>query len=57
MNESITNVPAAQVGRVVQDFVDDGATNVVVAMAEDGSYTVSTMEGFAKVPVEISSGT
>ncbi|HVE72692.1 MAG TPA: hypothetical protein VNI54_15110 [Thermoanaerobaculia bacterium] len=39
--DSITGVPAPEVGRVVQDFVDDGATHVVVEKTEDGSFTVS----------------
>ena len=41
MNESITGIPADQVGRVVQDFIDDGATNVVAEMSMDGTFTVS----------------
>lgn len=41
MSNSITGVPADQVGRVVQDFIDDGASNVVVELAPDGTYTVS----------------
>lgn len=41
MSESITGIPAESVGRVVQDFVDDGATQVVIDLAEDGTYTVS----------------
>ena len=39
--ESINGVPASEVGRVVQDFIDDGATDVVVARDPDGSYTVT----------------
>lgn len=39
--ESITAIPPDAVGRVVQDFVDDGATEVVVEKNEDGTYTVS----------------
>jgi len=42
MKESITGIPADQVGQVVQDFVNDGATHVVVEMAQDGTYTVSS---------------
>ena len=41
MSNSITGVPAEQVGRVVQDFIDDGATHVIVELAPDGTYTVS----------------
>ena len=39
--ESITGVPANEVGRVVQDFIDDGATQVVVDRTADGTYRVS----------------
>ena len=39
--EAITGVPAAAVGQVVQDFVNDGATQVVVEREEDGTYRVS----------------
>ncbi|HVG22817.1 MAG TPA: hypothetical protein VND45_01575 [Thermoanaerobaculia bacterium] len=39
--ESITGVPANEVGRVVQDFIDDGAMHVVVERNEDGTYRVS----------------
>ncbi|HYC59483.1 MAG TPA: hypothetical protein VEK79_07950 [Thermoanaerobaculia bacterium] len=42
MKESITGIPAAQVGQVVQDFIDDGAMHVVVEKNEDGTYTVSS---------------
>lgn len=42
MKDSITGIPADQVGQVVQDFIDDGATNVVVEQAEDGTYTISS---------------
>jgi hypothetical protein len=41
MNESITGIPANQVGRVVQDFIDDGAKNVVAEMKQDGTFTVT----------------
>jgi hypothetical protein len=41
VTESITGVPAKEVGRVVQDFIDDGATDVVVAKNPDGTYTVT----------------
>jgi hypothetical protein len=39
--ESITGIPADAVGRVVQDFVDDGAEHIVVELTPDGTYTVS----------------
>jgi hypothetical protein len=38
--DAITGVPANQVGRVVQDFIDDGATRVLVEMDEAGTFTV-----------------
>lgn len=41
MKNSITGITADQVGQVVQDFIDDGAMNVVVEKNEDGTYTVS----------------
>ncbi|MFL6247769.1 MAG: hypothetical protein ACJ74H_17225 [Thermoanaerobaculia bacterium] len=41
MKDSITGIPAAQVGQVVQDFIDDGAMHVVVEMDDDGTFTVS----------------
>ncbi|HEX6083752.1 MAG TPA: hypothetical protein VF266_04455 [Thermoanaerobaculia bacterium] len=41
MTESIAGIPAQEVGRVVQDFIDDGATDVVVAKDEEGTYTVT----------------
>jgi hypothetical protein len=42
MKDSITGIPADQVGQVVQDFIDDGATNVAVEQVEDGTYTISS---------------
>jgi hypothetical protein len=42
MKDSITGIPADQVGQVVQDFIDDGAANVVVEQVEDGTYTISS---------------
>lgn len=39
--ETITGIPATQVGRVVQDFIDDGATRVLVEMDAEGTFTVS----------------
>ena len=39
--EAITGVPAQEVGRVVQDFIDDGATDVVVSKSPDGTYSVT----------------
>jgi hypothetical protein len=43
--QSITNIPAMNVGRVVQDFIDDGAVKVEVEVeaAENGTYTVSAV--------------
>lgn len=38
--QSITGIPASQVGSVVQDFVDDGAARVVVELNDDGTFTV-----------------
>ena len=39
--ETISGIPADQVGRVVQDFIDDGAERVVVEKDVDGTYSVS----------------
>lgn len=39
--QSVTDIPAANVGRVVQDFVDDGAVKILVEAAENGTFTVS----------------
>ena len=39
--QSIANVPAMNVGRVVQDFIADGAIKVLVEAAENGMYTVT----------------
>lgn len=39
--DSVTGVPAESVGQVVQDFVNDGALQVLVEREEDGRYTVS----------------
>jgi len=41
MANSISGVPASEVGRVVQDFIDDGALQVIVDRAEDGTFTVT----------------
>ena len=41
MNESLTKVPADKVGRVVQDFIDDGAKTVVVTRDDDGTFTIA----------------
>jgi hypothetical protein len=38
--QSITGIPAAQVGSVVQDFVEDGAARIVVELNDDGTFTV-----------------
>lgn len=39
--DAITGIPAEAVGQVVQDFINDGATRVVVEQDADGRYTVS----------------
>lgn len=39
--QSVTDIPAANVGRVVQDFVDDGAVKVLVEQNENGTFTVA----------------
>ncbi|HUR80938.1 MAG TPA: hypothetical protein VM733_09240 [Thermoanaerobaculia bacterium] len=39
--EAISEVPAREVGRVVQDFIDDGAVEVVVERAPDGTFRVT----------------
>lgn len=39
----VTGVPAGEVGKVVQDFINDGETRVMVEQREDGTYTVSTL--------------
>ena len=41
MSQSVTGIPAGQVGQVVQDFVNDGAENIIVEKSADGTYTVS----------------
>jgi len=41
--EAITGVPAKDVGRVVQDYIDDGAEQVVVERMPDGTYRVARM--------------
>lgn len=41
MSQSITGIPAEEVGNVVQDFVDDGATEIAVQRDENGTFTVS----------------
>ena len=40
--QTITGVPAAQVGQVVQDFIDNGASRVSVELSVDGTYSVSS---------------
>lgn len=42
--QSISQIPKANVGTVVQDFIDDGASSVVVELNEDGTYTVRVDE-------------
>ncbi|MGN6182697.1 MAG: hypothetical protein ACTHQM_03480 [Thermoanaerobaculia bacterium] len=39
--QSINGIPAANVGSVVQDFINDGALKVLVEQEENGTYTVS----------------
>jgi len=38
---TISGIPPEEVGRVVQDFVNDGARQVVAELAPDGTYTVT----------------
>lgn len=40
--ETMTGIPASEVGRVVQDYIDDGVTRILVELQSDGSYTIST---------------
>ena len=42
--QSISGVPKAKVGTVVQDFINDGAQTVIVEQNEDGTFTVSVDE-------------
>jgi hypothetical protein len=42
---SITGIPPAEVGTVVQDFINDGAERLVVELRDDGTYTISETEG------------
>jgi hypothetical protein len=39
--QQVTDIPAPEVGTVVQDFVDDGAGKVLVEKQPDGNFTVS----------------
>ena len=39
--EAITGVPASEVGRVVQDYIEDGAEQVVVERDVDGTFRVT----------------
>lgn len=41
MSQSVTGIPADQVGVVVQDFVRDGATLITVELQADGTYNVN----------------
>lgn len=41
--QTITGIPAEAVGQVVQDFINDGAANVVVEREESGLFTVSAV--------------
>lgn len=38
---SVTGIPAGEVGSVVQDFINDGAAEVVVEKLSDGTYNVT----------------
>jgi len=38
---SVTDVPADQVGGVVQTFINTGSTTVIVEQDGNGNYTVS----------------
>ena len=38
--ETVTEIPPEDVSTVVQDFINDGASHVVVERASDGTYTV-----------------
>lgn len=38
----VTGIPADAVGRVVQDFIDNGAEKVTVRRDGDGTFTVAT---------------
>jgi len=39
--QNVSGVPASSVGTVVQDFIDNGASRVVVEISEDGTFNVS----------------
>jgi hypothetical protein len=39
--DAVTGIPAEQVGRVVQDYIDDGATKLRVEENADGTFTVT----------------
>jgi hypothetical protein len=39
--QSITNIPASNVGQVVQDFVNDGAVRIQVQAEDNGQFTVT----------------
>jgi hypothetical protein len=40
--QQVTDVPAAEVGKVVQDFIDDSAKRVLAEQQADGNYTVTS---------------
>ena len=42
--ETVTDIPAEDVGTVVQDFINDGASHVVVERDSGGSYSVSAID-------------
>lgn len=39
--QTLSGIPPANVGRMVQDFIDNGASRVIVELNEDGTFTVS----------------
>jgi hypothetical protein len=39
--QQLTEIPADAVGRVVQDFVDDGFVTIIVERQNDGTYTLT----------------
>lgn len=41
MAQQVTDIPAPEVGTVVQDFVGNGAEKVLVERQPDGQFTVS----------------
>jgi len=39
--QQVIDIPASEVGSVVQDFVDNGAASVFVEKQDDGKFTVN----------------